>query len=193
MLSEINMNLSVAPKPLPRGYHAIIDSRFHIDGADYTFGILRKKMDTFFRIAQLGFKVYPDHLEIMNLQGSGPRDKYKRNGLDTKRLYQNLQRAMCGMKPINALVGVLAILAKENPDLQSILYRHNTNCAVCGINYTTVLQAAKFRETVNGVLSLDLSLDERKILQRITGANPERRAYLAGLLDEFREKLEGII
>lgn len=185
--------LSESPKSLPKDYLAVIDSALHIDGADYMLGILRKKMSKYFRIVQLGFKKHADSLEIVNLQGSGPEMVYRQYGLKTKQLYTNLQDTMNGMKPVNALIGALAMMSKDNPDLQSVFYSRNDRCPIYGLNYATVLQAAKFRKTADDILSLNLSLPTDKILERITGKDPERLAYLAGLIEDFRSQLENVI
>lgn len=185
------MRSTPAPRPLPASYRTIVippHSALSVDGADYTLGILRHQEAEYFRVAQAGFIVHNARLRIVNLQGSGPKDKFHRAGLDRHQFYNNLRRRLAGMKPINALLGVIAILAKEDPRFESLFFDPDT-FVEGDLNYATVLQALHFRQNASGIFELDLRLPEREILARTTGANPERHAYFSGLLADFREKL----
>lgn len=182
----------MSPRFIPESYEAIVipkESQFAVDGADFTCGILEQMMETYFRVAQLGFIMHEDELEIVNLQGSGPAKKYSQYRLDTKKTYNKLRRALNGMKPINALVGVIAMLAKQDSRFRRIICNiKKPNCGT--LNYETILHAAKFRKAPHeGILALDLSLDEHDILRRITGADHEKRRCFDVLVDNFREKL----
>jgi hypothetical protein len=185
--------------PLPLGepdLFVIATNENPIDDSDICLAIsknLEKNEESGYelnaRIAQVGFQIAQTRLRIMNIQGAGPKEKLLRAGVDRKKLYEKVHKKT-HLKPMNALLGVVADYAQLNGF--KTLDWNGSNAQFH--HYPTILNALQFREHKPRFFELDLvAVNRKKILSRVTGADPEKIGNYQTLYSVFEPLLERLI
>lgn len=182
--------------PLPLGepdLFVIATDENPIDDSDICLAIsknLEKNRESGYelnaRIAQVGFQISNTRLRIMNIQGAGPKKKLLYAGVNRKKLYDTVQNNI-HLKPMNALLGVVADYAQIH-GFEAMDW-HGSNAEFK--KYPTILNALQFRERTPRVFELDLmAVNRKKILSRVTGANPEKIENYQKLYSTFKPLLD---
>ena len=185
----------MAIKSLNDKYMAIAVDSFHpqsVDKSDITLALLTEAKYETFRVAQIGFKIHNRLLEIMNIQGAGPRKKLSANNVSGKGLMEEFRDQTC-LKPLNTLLTSLGIFSRSK-GLDEIIWKgENANQ---GLNYKTVLFSSGFREDEHGIMRLDTTEENWDLVHYLIRDNREKLynfVYLhIGINRVINEATEGL-
>ncbi|MBI5421763.1 hypothetical protein HZA44_01365 [Candidatus Peregrinibacteria bacterium] len=162
-----------------------------VDNSDLTLGIVKRIVNDHFRVAQVGLALHGDVIEIANLQGAGPTSRYALSGLDPKRTFAQFEKIL-GIKPLNTLLAIAILFSKQRGEFRKIIC--DTGKKEAHLNYSTVLQALKFRPApeCKDQLELGLDIDESKLLERVIGKSDEKRESFDKIQATFRPHLHRV-
>lgn len=162
-----------------------------VDNSDLTLGIVKHIVNDYYRVAQVGLALHGDVIEIANLQGAGPTIRYALSGLDPKKTFAQFEKKL-GIKPLNTLLAIAILFSKQRGEFRKIVC--DTQRKEAHLNYSTVLQALKFRPVpeTKGQLDLDLGIEPSKLLERVIGKSDAKRDSFEKIQATFRPHLSRV-
>lgn len=175
------------PSPHPDHHLVLATPPDSIDDGDITLATLSRFENQLLRTAQVSALADGTRLKILHLQGAGPLKSYRRAGAEPQALFKKF-RTDTGLKPINTLLAALALEARER-GFEELIWAGGGQFY---LQPEAILSATQFREDVCGQLRLLLETPEDRILNRVTGKCPKKRAAFGGIRERFHTLFDGI-